>query len=476
MHPEMRRKIVLYNPRAVFYTMPLALLAVGSALDPAKYDVRIVDGRLQIDPVQAVLAEIDDAVCLGITVLTGDPIRDALQISRAAKTRRPDLPVVWGGWHPSLFPKDTLAESSIDIAVAGQGEETFAAVVERLALGERKMAGVPGCAWKDASTGEVTLNSPRPLRDMNDFPAADYRLIDVHRFFSLKRARQLDYISSQGCRFRCTFCADPYVYKREWVALEPARVGRELETLSKHYGFHDVGMQDETFFTHKHRVEDIAAEFISRDFPFTWTATMRADQGSRLEDSLLATCRRSGLRRVMIGVESGSQTMLDWMKKDVTIDQVFDTAEKCRRHHIGAIFNIIVGFPGEAAESVDASLRVAKRMRAMSPDFEVAMFYYKPYPGNAIAEMLSAGGYRFPQTLEEWAEFDYVGSTGPWVTPEKAALIEGFKFYQRIAWSRPAVLRAPIQALARWRCARDFYAWPVEKVIAERLKPAPRLS
>ena len=78
-----RQKIVLYNPQAVFYTMPLALLAIGSALDPgAKYDVRIVDGRMEQNPIAAVLAEIDNALCLGITVLTGAPICDAREVSR----------------------------------------------------------------------------------------------------------------------------------------------------------------------------------------------------------------------------------------------------------------------------------------------------------------------------------------------------------------------------------------------------------
>jgi hypothetical protein len=119
---------------------------------------------------------------------------------------------------------------------------------------------------------------------------------------------------------------------------------------------------------------------------------------------------------------------------------------------------------------------VAKQLRAMSPDFEIAIFYYKPYPGNAIADGLLRQGYPFPCTLEEWAEFDYVGSSGPWVTKEKHDLIERFKFYQRIAWSHPHPLRAPIQALARWRCRRDCYAWPVEKAIIEKLKPRPRLS
>src|SRR5438105_560176 len=112
-----RPKVVLYNPRAVFWTMPLGLIAVGSALDPAEYDVRIIDGRLEQDPTKALAAELDGALCLGIGVLTGSPIRDALNVSRGVKEAYPNLPVVWGGWHPSQFPVDTLAEPSVDAAV-----------------------------------------------------------------------------------------------------------------------------------------------------------------------------------------------------------------------------------------------------------------------------------------------------------------------------------------------------------------------
>src|ERR1700746_2645892 len=84
-----RLKVVLYNPRAVFFTMPLALLAIGSELDPERYEVIIVDGRLEPDPERALLAELEGALCLGVTVLTGAPISDALRISRLAKRSRP---------------------------------------------------------------------------------------------------------------------------------------------------------------------------------------------------------------------------------------------------------------------------------------------------------------------------------------------------------------------------------------------------
>ncbi len=472
-----RHKVVLYNPQAAFFTMPLALVALSSALGCDRYEVRIVDGRLEHDAVPRVIAETQDALCLGITVLTGTPILDALRVSRAVKAARPDCPVIWGGWHPSLFPQDTLVGPSVDVSVLGQGEETFAEIVARLA--ERaSLHGVAGCVFKeksgggDASAGDIVVGPPRPARDINQFPAADYGRIPVEHYFARKRERQLDYVSSQGCRFRCTFCADPTVYGRAWFGLEPARVGDELEQLWRRYRFDDLGFQDETFFTHAKRVADIAEQILRRGLVFTWMATMRADQGARLDEPVLAACRCAGLRRVMIGLESGWQATLDWMKKDTKVDQVFEAAEKCRRQGIGVLFNLIVGFPDEPLQSVTATLRIAKQLRALGPDFQVAIFYYRPYPGSEIADLLARRGHRLPRSLEEWAEFDDVASPSPWVDRTKHDLVERFKFYQRIGWARTTPLRAPLQALARWRCGRDLYAFPIEKALIEWLRPS----
>jgi radical SAM superfamily enzyme YgiQ (UPF0313 family) len=478
-----RRKVVLYNPQAVFYTMPLALLAIGSALDAGRYDVRLIDGRLEQDPVAAVLAEIDDALCLGMTVLTGAPIRDALRVARAAKARRPDLPVIWGGWHASLFAAETLVDPSIDATVQGQGEETFAALVEAMAGGA--WTSVAGTTVR--TDDNVLRNPARPMRDANGFPAHNYALIPVESYFRLKGQRQLDYISSTGCHFRCAFCADPFVFKRRWTGLEPERIGEEIQTLWQRYRFADLSFQDETFFTYRDRVVAIAQQFLARfattggsgqaaNRSFTWTATLRADQAVRLSDEVMALAVRSGLRRVMIGVESGSPEMLAWMQKDITVEQVLAAAQMCVRHGVGAIFPFIVGFPGESDESVQASLALVKRLRSMSPQFETPVFYFKPYPGSLITEEVVRQGYRLPQTLDEWADFDFVGSSGPWVSQEKHDQIERFKFYNRFAWGPQTWLRRPLQMVARWRCQRDFYRAPVEKLLVERLKPLPRLS
>jgi anaerobic magnesium-protoporphyrin IX monomethyl ester cyclase len=470
-----RHKIVLYNPRAVFWTMPLGLIAVGSALDPERFEVKIVDARLEGDPVRAVLEEAKDAVCLGIGVLTGDPIRDAMDVSRAVKAARPDLPIVWGGWHPSLFPQECLAEPSVDAVVSGQGEETFAEIVERYVAG-KDLSFVAGVTWRDAR-GKIVQNQARPTKDVNLFPRHNYDLVPVGEYFKHKGKRQFDYISSIGCRFRCAFCADPFVYNRSWYGLSAERMAGELSELWRRYHFTEIAFQDETFFTKRERVEEICRAFMATGLDVAWTGTMRADQGHRLPDDTLALCREAGLRRVMVGVEAGTDEMLKRIKKDITIAQVFTTAEKLVRHDIGAIWNFIVGFPDEPDDSFEATLQIAKKLRAMSQDFEAAIFFYKPYPGNEIAERLGAEQYQFPCTLEGWAEFDYVGSAGPWVSPEKYRRVERFKFYQKYAYGRHAhPLARPLQMVARWRINRDFYRFPVEQKVVERLHPAPRLS
>jgi len=173
-----RRKVLLYNPQAVFFTMPLALLAIGSELDPALYEVIIVDGRLDPDPEKTLRSHIDEAVCLGVTVLTGAPISDALRISRAAKRARADLPVVWGGWHPSMFASECLLEPSVDVTVRGQGEETFVEIVARL-VRSQSLLGCAGCTVRLAD-GSIHENPPRPLAPVDRFRAQIPRK-PVHR-------------------------------------------------------------------------------------------------------------------------------------------------------------------------------------------------------------------------------------------------------------------------------------------------------
>jgi anaerobic magnesium-protoporphyrin IX monomethyl ester cyclase len=131
-----RTKVILYNPKAVFYTMPLALIALASYLDKVKYDVEIIDGRLEKDPLRKIIDSCEGAACFAVSVLTGAPIKDALAMTIEVKKRFPELNIVWGGWHPSLFPLETLKETPVDVVVRGQGEIAFEQILTAIINGQ----------------------------------------------------------------------------------------------------------------------------------------------------------------------------------------------------------------------------------------------------------------------------------------------------------------------------------------------------
>jgi anaerobic magnesium-protoporphyrin IX monomethyl ester cyclase len=116
-------------------------------------------------------------------------------------------------------------------------------------------------------------------------------------------------------------------------------------------------------------------------------------------------------------------------------------------------------------------------LRSMSPDFLTPIYYFKPYPGSALVIEAVARGFRLPETLEAWAEFDYVaGEPGPWVSPEKFERIERFKFFHELAWKKVSRSRRLLQKLARYRCDKDNYRWPVEMLFTRWLVPTQTLS
>lgn len=452
---------VLYNPRATYATMPLALLSVARAVRAAGITPHILDARLDPAAHQRLLEIAGEATFVGVTAVSGAPLADAAAASRLVAQRHPTTPIIWGGWHASLFPTQPLTEAGATASVQGAGELPMVAIADRLRA-ESSFEGIPGVTTRSRD-GNFVSTPAGALPDMNSWPMVPYDLLPMEQYFAAKGQRQLDYISSQGCRFRCGFCADPTVYQRAWTGLAPERVVEELAYLAQHYAVADVAFQDETFFTSAPRVLAIAEGLLIRGTRFTWTGTIRADQGARLTPDAFRLCRRSGLRRVMAGLEAGSQEMLDRLRKDITLDQMFTLADRCRDAGIGLLCNLIVGFPGESAESINTTLDAALRLREYGPDFQISVFQYRPYPGTPITEDARQRGDQLPETLDAWATIDD-GPT-PWLDEATSIRIKRFMFYQRIGWARATPLRAPLQAVARWRCRTNRFAWPVEQTL-----------
>jgi radical SAM superfamily enzyme YgiQ (UPF0313 family) len=423
---------VLYNPRGESHILPLALVHVGSVLKG--HEVVIVDGRLEREPERRVAELASEALCLGVSVLTGAPILDALSVSRAARAARPDLPVVWGGWHPSLLPDQCLASGVVDACVSGQGERTFEDVVQALEAGVG-YASVPGVTWSRG--GETVKNPPRPFEDVNRFPRTDFGLIDMERYFALRGVRRLDFCSSQGCPFECSFCADPMVYQQRWSGLRAERVVDELVEHVRRYRLSEVFFNDDNFFTDLRRTEAICRGLLANSLRVRWFGTGRGDLLRRLTDDQLLLLKESGCYKINVGAESGSPELLRHIKKGTLVEEVLETAEKLHRFGIGARFSFIAGFPQEPADSLQETYRTVKALREIDGDFETPIYFYAPYPGTELADRMPAIGFSAPRRLEDWRLVDLDHSIGPWISEPVRKWVPRYNFYLRHGYQSP---------------------------------------
>ena len=219
------KKIVLFLPPYSGPALgpPAGLLCLASPLRQSGYEVKIIDAAVVPDYVDAMQREIPDALCFGISLLTGPMIRGAIAAGRRVKERRPDLPVVLGGWHPSLLPEQTLQEPFVDVVVRYQGEITFLEVVRRLERGG-SLDGVAGCSFKQ--DGQIRNNPDRPVARIGDLPPAAYDLADFDLYEKAGGERKLPYASSVGCPYACNYCTDTVFYNRRFNAYDAQRVVR----------------------------------------------------------------------------------------------------------------------------------------------------------------------------------------------------------------------------------------------------------
>src|SRR5947199_5143980 len=189
------KKIVFFFPAfsSQEATAPLGILAVSTPLLRAGYQIRIIDSTITPNFQKQVLAELGDALCLAVSLVTGPMIRETAQIARAAKTLYPDLPVILGGWHPSLLPDQTLAAECVDVVIRGQGEDALLEVVRRLEDGA-SLSGIPGVGYKE--DGRLVFNPPRPLKSIHELPPKAYHLADFNAYERICGRRWAMYISS----------------------------------------------------------------------------------------------------------------------------------------------------------------------------------------------------------------------------------------------------------------------------------------
>jgi len=381
MNPPLRNVVSCATPdyvsRNTGHLPPIGLLYIQAAVEHSRHDSVFLDADLEgWDHRQAASEALrHDPDIVGIQAMTFT-MPDAYLLAEELKQQNPDVCVVLGGPHPTIYPKETACLPAVDFAFAGEGEADFIRFLDTFADPEAR-AKLPGIA--QAANGHATYTPFRGwLKDLDNLhlPARrssrykDYcSVLGKHNSFTVL-------ISSRGCPFRCIFCNR---MGREYRYHSAKYVLREMEDILS-LGIRNIFIHDDTFTVNRKRVEQICQGIIDRGYDILWDARTRVDC---VDESLLALMRKSGCRRLSFGVESGSPPVLKAMRKDIDLARVERVFRACRQEGITTLADFMLGNLGETREDVHRTLAFARRIR---PDF-VQYSICSPYPGTPLYQM-----------------------------------------------------------------------------------------
>ncbi|OGR40906.1 MAG: hypothetical protein A2X35_02955 [Elusimicrobia bacterium GWA2_61_42] len=413
-------QIILFRPNAshrLLKRSPLGLVYIATPLAQKGYTVEIIDQGISSDwkeKLQKALGP--DTICAGVSVMTGSSIAAGLEFSRVIKEGR-DLPVVWGGIHPSLLPEQTLQNPFIDAVVIGEGEKKFSDLV---ACYENKgpLELVKGIGFK--KNGAVVINPGADNLDMDDLPLPDFSLIDIEHYIRESKSlfdgrRCLDLNVDRGCPYRCAFCYNIKFNRRKWRAMSAGRMLDVLEALKNKYRLGAVNFVSDNFFVDKERSAAVCRGLVERNLDLKWHSDIRIDTFLQYDAAALDLIKRSGCDNLTFGVESGADRVLKQIDKDITVSQVLEAHKKAVAAGFKANYHFMLGFPEETRADILETLKTAA---SLTEDLNTNVYgpaMYIPYPGTPLFDKCVQLGFTPPSRLEDWSAFDWEETSKlPW--------------------------------------------------------------
>lgn len=400
--PKDRRdlKIALVNPRVESYSStlpPLGLLYIAAVLEQAGFAPRVFDIYPYDDRDFADLADYrPDAVAM--TVLTDYWVR-AVELSAFIKSRLPQSVFIAGGVHVTALPQESLASLGAAIGVIGEGELTMRELCEHIAAG-KGWQEVAGIIFRD-SAGNFVTTLPRPhIENLDSIPFPSRHLLNFEQYLvppGIIRGhwteRSTTVMTSRGCPFSCIWCGSQCTFGRKVRNRSVENVVDEIEHLVSEYAIDTVWFVDDTFTLNKKRVLEFCRLMTERGIRITWGCQAHVKTA---DEEMFRAMKKVGLVQLDFGVESGSNRVLKSLKKDSTDDLIRRAFTIARKAGIRTTATFMFGSPGETAEDVEETMRLAQEIR---PDF-VSSFFITPYPGTELMDMAEANSWEMSKREE----------------------------------------------------------------------------
>ncbi len=412
---------------------PLGILNLAAPLVEMGYKVRILDQRVVDDWKRELLQELRKGpICAGISCMSGNQIRFALELSRFIK-KHSEIPVVWGGVHPTLEPVSTISCEDIDIAVIGEGDYVFPDIVR--ALDDREdLSKIRGIAYK--THGKIRKTGPSPKIVLDNLPRLPFELIDFqdyrqkNTFFGFESDMIAPLETSRGCSHRCSFCFQSK-QPTGWRGQSVGRMIEDIRNVVDRYKINSFTFNDDNFFVDMKRIEDFSSKLKLERLDIEWYTSIRPEVVSRI--NFFNDLKNIGLKSLTIGIESGSEKILKMIRKGAGVPDFLQANRILKKEGILPLYCAIQGFPYENLEDIKKTYGLVVKLIRENRKCRVSLLKLIPTPSTEILNMCVSKGFNKPETLEEWSKVidTHYKKSAPWVDDEVEEWINRSRFFNK---------------------------------------------
>lgn len=392
--------VLLINPDSRYERMgdspphiPYGILYLAAVLLKKGHNVKVIDrntSQRDID-FEKLLNSFKPKV-VGLSVMTGYVIKDAISLSKNVKKWDKNAVVVWGGVHPTLLPEQTLKEEYIDYIIRGEGEISFAEFIDNL-NDSKMLKKVLGLSYR---TKKGVVNNPRPsfLQNLDDLPDPPWHMIPMDEYGQLYHTLS----TSRGCPFRCTFCYNQLFNQKRRAEFSAQRVIKQLIYLKEKYAVKKLKFMEDNFTLNQKRLEEICDLMIKNKLNIKWECESRVGY---LKIPILKKMKKAGCTGIGFGVESGSQKILNFLQKGITLKQIYETFHNCFVVGIKTSVFIMTGVPTETLQDFNETRQLLRNIVF----WDRCIMVYHPYPGSPLYDyVVERKMFDPPKKLGEWID------------------------------------------------------------------------
>ena len=374
---------------------PLSLMSTTAVLEKEGINVKILDciaKDVSLEKLEKILErEQPELIIVNFSTPSYYGDKKVADISKKLKIFSAAI-----GVHSTALPDETLSDTNFDFIIRGEPEITTKELVRELGKNLPKLEKVNGLSYKNGK--KIYHNASRPfIENLDELPFPARHLVDNKKYlFPFSEEPWTLLSANRGCPYNCIFCTAHLYCGKSQRFRSPKNIADEIEEIVTKFRIKKIGMWGEIFTLNKGIVEKVSNEIKGRKLDIDWYVTSRVDSIDRYRIKNLMS---AGCKALTLGVESGSQKILDNIKKGITIKQTLRTIRLCKKFGLETQAHLIFGLPGETKETIKDTIKFIIKA---NPDY--ANFYCAiPFPGTEFWDYVIKNNYLITR---DWSKFE----------------------------------------------------------------------